>query len=47
MLKKTTKDTKKLTYNQPKVYVLGSLKQVQAGYYGDVVDSSGSYYYQD
>ena len=45
MLKKNTKNTKKLTYNQPKVYVLGSLKQVQGGYTGNVLDGANSYYY--
>jgi hypothetical protein len=49
MFKKTTQKTEKLTYRQPKVYVLGSLEQLQAGYYGDQVDGSESksYYYQN
>ncbi len=45
MSKKKTQNIKKLTYHQPKVYILGSLEQVQSGSQGNQNDGASQYSY--
>lgn len=37
--------SKRLSYRQPEVYLLGSLKRIQSGYGGDYIDGDSRYYY--